>query len=303
MAGALPDTPAARVDLPVTYSPWSGVVAIKTGGGVFSGVLIADRYVLTAAHVASGAVENPAALEVQFNLPEGAISISASRVDVFPGYSFPYDDLALIQLSSDAPGSAKRYTVLDTTVVPATVMKLVGYGASGNGDTGTTLGSNPAVRRVGENALDVMQSAMDKSGRSSTFYLYDFDGPTGQGSMGGGTLGNTRESMVAVGDSGSPAFISRNNQYLLMGINNFAADFSGGTTATTYKFGNGGGGMCLSDPRFISWLRQKSDNTMRTSSDAETTSKLPVPVWAGALVSSGFLVALRIRKRRQSPRS
>jgi len=133
---------------------------------------------------------------------------------------------------------------------------------------------------------------MDTSGRSSAFYLYDFDGPSGRGSMGTGTLGNARETMVAAGDSGSPAFVTKNDQYVLMGINNFAADFASGA-APSYKFGNGGGGMRLSDPRFISWLREKSGYAIHATSDPDA-GDAPIPGWAGLLLAGSLLVGLRV---------
>ncbi len=51
MAGAIPDTPAARVDTAGPTSPWSGVGSVLVEGVPFSGVAIGARWVLTAAHV------------------------------------------------------------------------------------------------------------------------------------------------------------------------------------------------------------------------------------------------------------
>ena len=67
MAGAAPDTPAARIDANTASSPWRGVVSIHANGSLYSGVLIGPRHVLTAGHVFD---PNPApeTVTVQFNL-------------------------------------------------------------------------------------------------------------------------------------------------------------------------------------------------------------------------------------------
>jgi hypothetical protein len=301
MAGASPDSPDNRIDIITSSSPWSGAVAINIAGNVYSGVLVASRYVLTAAHVASGSTANPSSLLVIVNVPGGANAIPASHIEVFPSFSFPYDDLALIQLSTSAPDEAIRYKVQDAVITTGTNIKLVGYGASGNGNVGTSVGASASVRRVGENVVDVLTASIDSSGKTSAFYLYDFDGPTGKGAMGNGTLGNTRETMVAPGDSGSPAFMTTSNgQTVLMGINNFATAFSGGTL--TYTFGQGGGGMRLSDPRFISWLREKSEYSIRMASDPDDdVGSAPIPAWALGALAGSLLVLIRRNQGRALP--
>ena len=42
------------VDSNTADSPWAGVGSLSIGGGTYSGALVSDRYVLTAAHVVSG---------------------------------------------------------------------------------------------------------------------------------------------------------------------------------------------------------------------------------------------------------
>lgn len=294
-SGSPADSPAARIDSPASSTAWSGAVAINIGGA-YSGVLVASRYVLTAAHVAAGSVANPAGVQVVFNLADGQTSIPASRIDVFPSFSFPYDDIALIQLSQDAPAGAQRYAVLDTAISAGTTFTMVGYGDSGYGNVGANVSRNVSTRRYGENRADLLQAAVDGSGRTSAFYIYDFDGSTGNGAFGGKTLGNTRETMVAVGDSGSPAFVTQNGKRYLMGINSFAADVSN-IGSITYTFGNGGGGIRLSDPRFVSWLREKSTFDIRMASDPELAEgDAPLPLWALGLLGMGLLAAMYKRR-------
>ncbi|MEC5384227.1 trypsin-like serine protease [Uliginosibacterium sp. H3] len=298
MAGTAPDSPASRVDAIVANSDWSGAVAIRTGGNVYSGVLLGDHHVLTAAHIASGAVAKPEELKVIINVPGEASVIAASRIDVFPGYDFPYNDLALIHLAKSAPAEALRYRVQDAPIKPgASIITLVGYGGSGQGDTGVSTGSNESIRRIGENVVDALPDRIDASGRSSAFYLYDFDGPTGTGPLGGITLGNARETMVAGGDSGSPAFVTSAGRIVVMGINTFATPLGTGS-AITYTFGQGGGGMRLSDPKFISWLRTASGNEVRLASEpVGQLEGMLVPALAGAGAAGSALLALMLKRR------
>lgn len=145
-------------------------------------------------------------------------TISAVAVVRYPTASFPYDDLALIQLASAVPAGVAVYPLAREPITSAQPITLVGYGASGNGSVGVSVSSSRTVKRVGGNALDAVQTALDTSGRTSLFYLYDFDGPTGSGVMGGATLGNTVETIVQGGDSGSPALIGLPGAYRLVGI-------------------------------------------------------------------------------------
>ncbi|MGL1311187.1 hypothetical protein ACSTKO_24475, partial [Vibrio parahaemolyticus] len=84
---------------------------------------------------------------------------------------------------------------------------------------GVTVSASSSVKRTGTNVVDALQQTLDTSGLISRFYVYDFDGPTGNGSLGGPTLGNSTETLVAVGDSGSPAFVRSGNSLQLFGIN------------------------------------------------------------------------------------
>jgi hypothetical protein len=301
MAGVAPDSPTNRIDPVTTESEWSGVVAVRTGGNVYSGVLLSDRYVLTAAHIAAGAASKPDELKVVINLAGTPNVIAASRIDVFPGYDFPYNDLALIQLVTDAPADARRYPVQDAVIRPgASIITLVGYGSSGQGNTGPSIGSNESIRRVGENVVDALPDRIDNSGRTGSFYLYDFDGPTGTGPLGGITLGNARETMVAGGDSGSPAFVMSAGRIVVMGINTFATPLGNGS-AITYTFGQGGGGMRLSDPKFISWLRTASGREVRLASEpVSSLGNVAIPVMAGVGVTGSALLTLMLWRRKRA---
>lgn len=252
MAGASPDSPGARVDANTSTSPFAGVGSISIGGSTYSGTLIAPGYVLTAAHVASGV----AASDIVFNLNVGGNltqQIGASAVFVNPSYTsftstHPADgDLAIIKLSQDAALGTPSYSLYRGNLGAGTTLTLVGYGDSGNGDTGIiSAGADPSVKRVGENNADSFAGRLDGS-IAKAIYYFDFDGPTGASNLiGGGTLGNSLETSLASGDSGSPAFVKNaQGKWLLAGVNSFRF-------GSSLSFGNGGGGQLIAP--YASWI-------------------------------------------------
>lgn len=276
MAGAVPDSPAARVDANVTTSPFAGVAAINVNGGTYSGVVIAPRYVLTAGHVA--AAGNAAAMQVILNQSGTPWTTTVLNATTYPTFSFPYDDLAILQLAAPVPAGVPVYPMYAGPLQTGLILVLAGYGESGNGSVGPTVGSATAVKRTGENTLDDLTTTLDTSGLASRFFLYDFDGPTGNGPTGGPTLGNARETMVAVGDSGGPSFVQVGSSLQVLGINTFAS--SGvANQSPTYTFGDLGGGIVAADPRFAAWLQTTTQGTMPAASSAARDSDGPLPPW------------------------
>lgn len=290
MAGAAPDTPDARVDSNTASSPWNGVGSVVVSGGVYSGVVVAPRFVLTAAHVVGSTA--PAAIQFVLNVGGNQThTIAARAVFRYPSASFPYDDLALVELTVAVPGGVNVYPLVRDSFTAAQRITLVGYGASGNGNVGVSVGAARSVKRTGENVVDAVQTTMDSSGHSSLFYLYDFDGPSGTGVMGGSTLGNAVETLVAGGDSGSPAFIGT----ALMGINTFVSQPVAGQP-NDYKFGMVGGGMLLSRPEFLSWI----DATTGYTTTGAAVDIPTLPQWAliaGAMLLGAITLRAQVMQR------
>lgn len=290
MAGRSPDTPASRVDANVPGSPWNSSVAVVVNGGTFSGVVVAPLYVLTASHVIGAAL--PAAVSVRINAQATPVTRAVTAIVRFPSASFPYDDLALLTLEAEVPGEVRIHRIYEPDITSAVTITLVGYGASGPGDTGPSVGASPTVKRSGVNRVDGVTSTLDASGRTSAFYLFDFDGPTGSGSYGGPTLGNAQETGLASGDSGSPAFVQADGQWWLLGINTFAAPAQGGTSVD-YRFGTVGGGMRLGDARFMTWLQTQTQGTL---GPAPTHVDVPLPPWTAVLLGAALLPMLSRRR-------
>jgi hypothetical protein len=296
MAGVAPDSPAARVDPNTASSPFAGVGSVVVNGDAVSGVVIASQYVLTAAHVASG--QSPSSITFMLNLGGTTPwTSSVEAITVYPTFSFPYDDLAVLKLANPVPDGVPIYQMYSGTIATGLIIKLVGYGASGNGNAGVTVAGSSSVKRTGENVVDLLTSTLDSSGLTSKFFLYDFDGPTGDGPLGGPTLGNSLETLVAVGDSGSPSFVINNGGLQLFGINTFVSD-SPSTAPITYEFGTVGGGIVASDPRFASWLQTSTAGTLGQT----PSNDVPVPMWANELLALSLAIAILVwSQRRNAP--
>jgi len=293
MAGAAPDTPAARVDANTPASTWSGVVSILANGSVYSGVLIGTRHVLTAGHVFD---PNPVAtaVSVQFNLGGAPIIVPALRYMKHPDYiSFgnpnTQNDLAIIELAANAPAGAAIYPLATRVPSAGTTATLVGYGGSGNGDAGVTVNRAADVKRVGKNALDAFDADAKGSGKMMVYY-FDFDGPNaGSNIVGAGTLGNAIETTLAGGDSGCPAFVQEAGIWKVAGINTFTSTMVGGATVAS-TFGTLGGGQVVASQ--ATWI-----NSVINAADSD------VPEF-GALGASGAaaLVALSLALRQRDSR-
>ena len=287
MAGNLPDTAAARVDPNTSLSLWTGVVSVVIGGAPFSGVVIGPRHVLTAAHVALN--QNPANVTVVVNAGPTPVVMTVDAVTSYPTADFPYNDLSLLHLAQSVPPGVAVYPVVDVAQPLGTRITLVGYGGSGNPATGANVAASSSVKRRGQNVIDQLTDRLDASGRTGAFYLYDFDGPTGNGPLGGATLGNSVETSVAGGDSGSAAFVDTGNGPALYGLNTTAISFSGAAAST---FGSGGAGMVLSHAPYLAWLVAQTNNTLGVSSSVGSADVPSLTPWAMALLAGGLAWAL-----------
>jgi hypothetical protein len=159
------------------------------------------------------------------------------------------------------------------------VLEMVGYGVSGFGDVGgVEVLPDFHVKRSGKNNADLFVVDDEGSGLDEIF-IYDFDGPTGTGLLGGATLGNDIETNVRGGDSGGPAFVEDAGQLLIAGVNTFEFALSG-TTPPPGEFGVLGGGVLIDAPQG-NWI----------------ASIIPEPTgWA--MMVPGLTVMALLRRRR-----
>lgn len=287
LAGAPPDSPAARVDPNTSGSPWAGVGSLGVGGNTYSAAAIGARYVLTAAHVVKGAPVST----IRFSLNFGGDlthQIPAAAVFVHPAYvSFGNPDLqhdiAIVELAQDLPAGVPIYRLHFADLAPGTQLTMVGYGASGQGTTGVTTAGSATIKRKGDNHADAFDLAVDGSGRKAIYY-YDFDGGSAASYLGGGSLGNAIETTFAGGDSGSPAFLLSGNPEIAA-VNTFVLNFPGGPTQPGV-FGTGGGGNLVFAYR--EWIESVIDRPR--------TADIPfLPNWGFALMGTLLLLVAATR--------
>jgi hypothetical protein len=172
------------------------MVGKVTGSGLSgSGVLLSDRWVLTAGHIAKFKPSGT------FNV--GGVDYTIQSTVTHPSYVFGSDpfDIGLIYLSSPVtevnPATMIRFS--DPNSILGREATWVGTGLTGTGLTGAQA---PLEFRAFTNIIDVMGPSY---GLAATSFVADFDRP--DGSTNSGSLSSptaTRlEGNVASGDSGA----------------------------------------------------------------------------------------------------
>lgn len=106
--------------------------------------------------------------------------IAAVARYVYPDYSGfsgtnPNHDIAIVEPQEEVPAGVPVYALHRSALAAGSVLWLVGYGAGGSGDVGTTVGASASVKRVGRNRADVFR-ADDRGCGSQEVYYFDFDG-------------------------------------------------------------------------------------------------------------------------------
>ena len=191
--------------------------SISVSGMTVSGVLVANNYVLTAAHV--GQLEGTMA----FTLPSGTY-LHAWKVlhpdwtgDVVEG-----SDLALIRLATLVLEEQPAVLYAGASEIGQTGV-VVGFGRTGTGVNGAT--ESGGTERAGKNVWEIRGPAI---GYSADVLVADFDSPLSQDdNWFGGRLPIDLEYMAAWGDSGGGMFLSDGGTQKLAGITSFVASRDG----------------------------------------------------------------------------
>lgn len=204
------------------FGQYDGVCYVEVAGadGVEfgSGALLAGsggQAVLTAAHVA----ENAQNARVTFETPNGDYRAPVDNILMHEGYDKTYfsNDLALLWLEDPVPIEIPDYELYRDGAEPGSVVTMVGYGATGLGDTGFTEPPGPRTRVYNEIEVTNADPALRDigiQGPPGSQILADFDSGSLRNDAFGNFLGlwdgglGAVEGSTAPGDSGGPAFIN-----------------------------------------------------------------------------------------------
>ncbi|MEO7097716.1 MAG: trypsin-like serine protease [Luteolibacter sp.] len=236
-----------------------------------SGVLISNRWVLTAGHVADFKTGGT------FNVDGVNYLIQSYFTHPSHGIFSTTYDVGLLYLSTAVPGIEAA-----ALLSPAAYGSLLGREATwvGNGLTGVgsddTRGTNEM--RAFTNVID---GVTPFAGLPAPSFFSDFDNPDGTGNSLDSDATPTRlEGNVTPGDSGGGVFITMNGQRYLVGINSYTGGFAPGLNS---KYGSLSGAADLEF--FQTWIFQNTG-----------ISPVPEPQLA-ALCAVGCLFGFMRRRR------
>jgi secreted trypsin-like serine protease len=185
-----------------------------------SGVLVADRFVLSAAHCASGIA--PSSLQVWFGLsaPPFAGVNDCRQPTTYPVVALERDteaDVMLVELASSVSPSIPVVGVAQSSPLVGQMGVIAGYGLNGQGTAGDRLFVGTTVVGIGVTATGY--SSPDGEADAGTCAGdADVDAPSCSGGRLLITVDSGADAGACAGDSGGPLFVRDASGWRVAGV-------------------------------------------------------------------------------------
>lgn len=265
-------------------SQFLNVGELHASAGYGSATLIAPNWILTAGHMFSGSVAG----QVKF----GGTWYTIDSGSVYPAWEIGKNDLALAHLSSSVVGIAPAPIYGGALVEVGKVATSVGFGTSGDGDTGNIHGYG--TKRAFQNMVDGYDQKI--WGYDYHGLLLDFDKPDSStntfGLIGSSAAPLDLEGCATPGDSGGGLFEEINGVQTLIGVTSYVAwegvDPWAARANNTYGYyGDNNGYSRVAD--WTNWIYEQSG-----------VAAVPEPATWMCLLGS-FAILIRRRPRQAKP--
>lgn len=223
---------ASALAITPDYGADSFFVGVGSMGA--SCVAVAPHWVMTAKHVGG--------MTVNLN---GVTMTAVERNDC------PNADIALLRFTE----TLSTYYTPDFRDMTGRQITMVGFGSTGTaGASGITITGGGGTRRTATNIIDRSNSVTFDNVNFFNSWEVDVDGPTGNGSLGGGRT--SFEGGLWGGDSGGGAlFLDENSRWRLVGINSYIDDNPGSPNGAYNDYGDLAGFVKLNS--YGSWITQR----------------------------------------------